>query len=200
MALRLRLWLIAVSLAFSSSAMAATEPALPDAGSVAYFGVTFPAVIEDAKRVSVENKEPTETSRGIKAVYAHDLTQTIIELYPASRGRVPDDVNGSMVRREFNSHRQNVLATRNAGADVKLGREFMLVDGHKKPRLICQSFVIAHGHMSGPANDRLADYYICMGAVNGQFMWTHTMFKHWPDPEPVARRFLGAWIDHVWKR
>jgi hypothetical protein len=196
MAPGLRLWVIAFSLALSTGAMAATEPALPGEGRVEYFGVTFPLLIGDAKRVSVENKE--QAGRGLNVVYAHDLTETTIEMYPASRGKVPDDVNGPVVRREFNNHRQNALYARSAGADIKLGRKFTLVDGHKVPRLICQTLIISHGHMSGPPTDRLSDYYICMGAVNGQFIWTHTMLKHWPDPEPVVRRFLGALVKQVW--
>ena len=184
--------LLAASFVLSANVRAAPEPS--DGQNVSYGGVTFPAQLGDARRESA-----AAGGRGFEAVYAHDSTKTTIAVYPASHGIGLDDARASIVRREFNSHRQIVLQARGAGTDVKIGREFTLADARKVPRLICQSFVIAHGHMVGPQTDRLLDYYICTGAVNGQFMWTHTMLGHWPDPEPVMRRFLHAWIDHIWK-
>jgi hypothetical protein len=65
--------------------------------------------------------------------------------------------------------------------------------------MICAPYVIWPARIYGAKTQEPSDYFICMGAVNGQFMWTHTKFWHRPTSEATVRGFLSPWIDHLWK-
>jgi hypothetical protein len=188
-------------LAFATPATAATDLAQPDNEAISYHGISFPKIIGGGRRISARDKEATGSGAGFEAVYVHGAATTTIHIYNLNKFKIPDNVRGPVLMREFNSLKHSVLTTRAVGQDVSRGREFSVADVRDVPRMVCAPYVMAQGHMSVP-DDRVifrSDYIICLGVVNGEFLQTSTRISHLPDSVTVVRRFLDALAGQFWK-
>ena len=182
--------------------MAATDLAQPDNEAVSYNGVSFPKVIGDGRRISARDRDVTELAGlGFEALYVHGEADTRVQIYNLNKFKIPNDLRGPLATREFNSVKNSILRTRSGGQDVRPEREFTIADARQVPRMVCAPYVIAQGHMtvSGSEVSGPSDFYVCLGVVNGKFFKTSTRMSHRPDSEAEQRRFIGAWINHIWK-
>ncbi|MBI3702604.1 MAG: hypothetical protein HY244_01830 [Rhizobiales bacterium] len=185
----------------ATPATAATELAQPDHEVVSYHGVSFPKAIGDARRLAAQDAEAAGSGAGFEAAYSHGSAVTTVKIYKWTQARVPDDLRGPVVTREFNSFKHAILSTRSAGQEVRPGREFTVSDGRDVPRLVCAPYVMAQGHMSVPDYqvNFQRDYIVCLGAVNGEFIKTGSRVDHLNYSVTEARRFLDSLARHVWK-
>jgi hypothetical protein len=159
---------------------------------VTYYGVTFPAEIGGARRISVRDYEPTNPGLGFSAGYRHRGATSTVYIYDLKLAAIPDDLDAAVVTRQFEQARSDIRRGQSADTTVEDKASFTILDGGRRPRLLCQGFVISKPD-AGPV-----DSFLCLGVVNGKFFKTRTSMPQRRDSEPEAREFIEAWAGRLW--
>jgi hypothetical protein len=138
--------------------------AQPDTQTVSYHGVAFPAAFADGTRISTRDYEPTHPGLGFSAGYRHRGAISTVYIYDACLTAIPDDIRADVVTRQFEQAKGDIRQAQPAGATMDSKVTFTLEDAGKRPRLMCEGFVLKPSSADAPR-----DSYLCLGVGKESF-------------------------------
>ncbi len=158
---------------------------------VTYLGLTFPAEIGGARRISVRDYESSSSGLGYSAGYQHGAATSTVYIYDDRLPSIPDDLKSAVVRDQLEKAKADIQ--RIPRRLIKEKNAFTINDASKRERFNCQGYALA----AEPGPEAF-DTFVCLGVFNGKFLKVRTTIPQTANTESEIRRFLGLWIDRLW--
>jgi len=184
-----RALLLAIAVASQASCARAQAPDEP----VIFHGLTFPASIAGAERISVRDYEKDHPGLGYSVGYRQPGVVSTVYIYDLKKRGIPDDPSAPAIKAEFDAAKGDMMVVLQQGlySKVEPKEQFWAADAHNRTRLLCGAATVVRS--DGP--DELASY-LCVGGWNGKFIKFRITGAQLP--EASVRRFLQAWMELLW--
>jgi hypothetical protein len=184
-----RALLLAVAIASQASFARAQAPD----EAVTFHGLTFPANIAGAERISVRDYEKDHPGFGYSVGYRQPGAVATVYIYDLKTRDIPDDPSTRVIKAEFEAAKGDMMGMLRQGlySKVEPKEQFWMADAHNHTRLLCGAATVVR--IDRP--DELASY-LCVGGWNGKFIKFRITGAQLP--EASVRRFLQAWMDLLW--
>jgi hypothetical protein len=166
---------------------------VPASEAATFHGLTFPANVAGAERISVRDYEKDDPGLGYSAGYRQSGAVTTVYIYDLKKSGIPDDPSAPMIKAEFESAKADMLrALRQAGyRNVEPKDLFSFFDAGNRMRLACAS-----AGMMRSEEPRALVSSVCVGGWRGKFIKFRSTGEQ--QSQPDVSRFMRAWIDLLW--
>jgi hypothetical protein len=162
---------------------------------VSLHGLSFPAEVGGAQRISVRDYEKTHPGLGYSVGYRLGTMVGTVYVYDLGQTAIPESPRAPMIAAQLREAVEDINEVQRRGGYTKVLpiEEFAVEDGRQRPRLVCESFVVTRADQ---AEDR--DTFVCLGGANNKFVKFRITRPREPGSKLEARKFLNAWIALLW--